>query len=133
MLNISPKRLANCASDFDMDQAWRTPNVLLSIVRDVEEIRSVRVRAVLADELGRLDVDSRSGKKADEMRAQLARIEPPPFTFSAQPRSARYETRRHAGRVAHAVTDRQCKARDTGHIDTSLVIWGAGNLMPQIP
>lgn len=107
VLTISPKRLANCASDFTMGQleatlaelqarryivfddehdeilvrsyvrhdgAWRTPNVLLSIVRDVAVIRSARIQAVLADEFARLDVGSLSGKKADEMRAQLATV-----------------------------------------------------------
>lgn len=56
------------------DGAWKTPNVLLSIVRDVDTVRSVRIRAVLVQEFERLDVGALAGKKADEMRAQLATV-----------------------------------------------------------
>lgn len=56
------------------DGGWRTPNVLLSIVRDAEAVRSPRIRAALLSELARLDVASLAGKKADEMRALLERV-----------------------------------------------------------
>lgn len=56
------------------DGAWRTPNVLTSILRDVQVVRSMAIRATLAEELSRLEVDTLSGKKADEMREDLARV-----------------------------------------------------------
>jgi hypothetical protein len=56
------------------DGAWRTPNVLTSILRDVIVVRSRAIRATLAEELARLEVDELSGKKADEMRENLARV-----------------------------------------------------------
>lgn len=56
------------------DGAWRTPNVLTSIIRAATSIRSVAIRAALAEELGRLALDELSGKRADEMRASVARV-----------------------------------------------------------
>lgn len=56
------------------DGAWRTPNVLTSILRDVSMVRSQAIRSTLAEELSRLEVEELSGKKADEMRDNLARV-----------------------------------------------------------
>lgn len=56
------------------DGAWRTPNVLTSIVRAAGAVRSEAIRATLAEEFARLPLEELSGKRADEMRASVARV-----------------------------------------------------------
>lgn len=56
------------------DGAWRTPNVLTSIVRAAGAVRSEAIRATLAEEFARLPLDELSGKKADEMRGSVSRV-----------------------------------------------------------
>lgn len=56
------------------DGAWRTPNVLTSIIRAATAVRSVTIRATLAEEFGRLALGELSGKRADEMRESVARV-----------------------------------------------------------
>lgn len=65
------------------DGAWRTPNVLTSIVRAASAVRSTAIRAALANEFDRLPLDELSGKKAEEMRASVARV-----TATLRPRVA---------------------------------------------
>jgi hypothetical protein len=54
------------------DDAWRTPNVLVGILRAATAVRSPKIRARLAEELARLDVASMNGKRAEEMRRRVA-------------------------------------------------------------
>ncbi|MBN6054561.1 hypothetical protein JYK22_21645, partial [Nonomuraea sp. RK-328] len=56
------------------DGAWRTPNVLTSIIRAAIAVRSGAIRATLAEEFARLPVEELDGKKAEEMRASVARV-----------------------------------------------------------
>ncbi|MFI7114008.1 hypothetical protein ACIBK9_47360 [Nonomuraea sp. NPDC050227] len=56
------------------DGAWRTPNVLTSIVRAAVGVRSTAIRATLAEELARLPLQELSGKKAEDMRASVTRV-----------------------------------------------------------
>ncbi|GHE33298.1 hypothetical protein GCM10017673_40290 [Streptosporangium violaceochromogenes] len=56
------------------DGAWRTPNVLTSIIRAATAVRSTAIRTTLAEEFGRLALDELSGKKAEEMRVSVVRV-----------------------------------------------------------
>jgi hypothetical protein len=56
------------------DGAWRTPNTLISIVRAADGVRSLMIRATLAEELSRLPLDELSGKRAEEMRRSVEEI-----------------------------------------------------------
>ncbi|MFN2636836.1 MAG: hypothetical protein ABR585_07415 [Gemmatimonadaceae bacterium] len=56
------------------DGAWRTPNVLTSIIRAATSIRSAAIRATLAGEFGRLALNELSGKRAEEMRESVVRV-----------------------------------------------------------
>ncbi|HXG03249.1 MAG TPA: hypothetical protein VNO23_07570, partial [Candidatus Binatia bacterium] len=54
------------------DDQWRTPNVLIGILRAATMVRSPRIRAQLAIELSRLDLSLMDGKRAEEMRRRVA-------------------------------------------------------------
>lgn len=83
------------------DDAWRTPNVLIAILRAAVGVRSPKLRARLAEELARLDVAALDGKRAEEMRRRMAET-----IRTLTPRVPVTLPARVSGRVTGRVTER---------------------------